>query len=570
MQRWLPICRNISRRLVEQNVESFMLAVDPRLELISADHLESCLREIDDSGIPIPFPASHVYGGRDSARLIAESARQQVANQATSGRFVQFEIGKSKPDEVRCIHRISLPEYLRYHALSRRLAVLSGPLKSSVSSSFRPNLGGGPEIWEDNERGKYGRFLDHEDELIRCASDAEWAVEQDVREFFPTIQHEKLRDKVHDLYVPLFERSGEDLEELFEVETELLRLLGGWAGTDIGIPQGQTASFFFAELIFLPLDRMLNRNGISVRRFVDGYTVCGDSEDHISAIQEKMDAYLAEHEFEWNDSKHRSGPAAALLHRILKSRRKREKLLNSLRDKSPTEALNIALDALRCQLYSDSFEPSWERALITTIRKALGAMQAIPAGVAAAVSECLDVHTYARGDATQLWRSALAPVMDDVSIQEVVGDKIIRGAFRNDTDMAFLCGLFAATERIHSGELRSKLASVFEEEAQEPPDVLFGAAIARTGKALRAAQRHGAGNNVLVDVYSKANYSQEMRRYTAMAASALPLRHRAQFIDCQRSTADTVEERIAISFFEARGEPLDPDRMRFGFHWPTS
>jgi hypothetical protein len=143
----------------------------------------------------------------------------------------------------------------------------------------------------------FGKF---KDSVIKAIEEdkATYKFETDITGFFDSIPHYNL----------LLTLSSE-----FGVEDEILDILSecfnAWSGTKdsstpgVGIPQGPQPSFFFANLLLHPLDKLVINEAFKYYRYMDDIKIYGYSEDELLDVLVTIDNYLKSHGLSINSKK---------------------------------------------------------------------------------------------------------------------------------------------------------------------------------------------------------------------------------------------------------------------------
>jgi acyl carrier protein len=175
-------------------------------------------------------------------------------------------------------------------------------------SVLSPAVTRGTELLQTPEEGffffrhwkhLYGRFKDAVIKAIEVDK-ASHKFETDITGFFDSIPH-------YNLMMTLSEEFGVE-DELLDV---LSVCLNAWSGTrerstpGVGIPQGPQASFFLANLLLHPLDKLVIGEALKYYRYMDDIHIYGYSEEELLDVLVRIDQYLKGHGLSINSKKTR-------------------------------------------------------------------------------------------------------------------------------------------------------------------------------------------------------------------------------------------------------------------------
>jgi hypothetical protein len=438
------------------------------------------------------------------------------------------------------------------------MARASMPLRNSISFSFRPSGLPSPNLWEGGySKERWIQFNDQvRDEYCKRYA---YCVLSDIEDFFNSILHSTLADAIHTHIRPLFTNPEDYLTPNVE---RLFCLLNGWFPIPgIRIPQGPSASFFFAELVLLNVDLFCSTKDFVVARFVDDYRIFGNTEAFVIHQHDLIEAKIAELCLQFNANKYELILATVLAERLDRLKLLVEQFKRTTSGWPPASILQYAIQKLkeefagtRCK-HSISF-------LLSVIKRGIRGCARISDSVLNDLYTCFQTHSSISADALQIWLVILKPLINYPTFQEFLGEILFSGENLLDTDIAGIYGCFHLTTAIKSTTLADKLLPVFENDTVVEPDEYSGSTIARKGKALRAAIKHNNGDQILMDMFRKNNNYAEMRRYTAVAPVDMSsTKHKHEFWKIQRASCDCFEERIAIDYFENNGEDITPDGL---------
>jgi len=132
----------------------------------------------------------------------------------------------------------------------------------------------------------YKIFVDSVNRVIQ-EDKVSYKFETDITGFFDSISHYNLLDT---------------LSKKFHIEDDILNLLSVclnyWSGTiknltpGVGIPQGCTPSFFFANILLHDLDNMFISKAYSYYRYMDDIRIYGDDEQELIEVLVTIDKFL--------------------------------------------------------------------------------------------------------------------------------------------------------------------------------------------------------------------------------------------------------------------------------------
>ena len=202
----------------------------------------------------------------------------------------------------------------------------------------------------------------------------------------------------------------------------------------------------------------------------------------------------------------------------------------------------------------------WANFLLGSIRNILARDKRISDAHLELLLVCYQKHSSHVADSLTNWRKLCNSCIEFPGVQEMYGEIIKDTSSILPTNLAFCYGAFSLASQIHNSSLKDRLVNLFETNASMPVIEWTGSLAAQIGKALRAAQKHGRGNEILMELYRRDNNFAEMRRYTAVAATSLAATQRSEFFRLQRMSCNCWEEKTAMDYLDAFGEPLSPDR----------
>jgi Reverse transcriptase (RNA-dependent DNA polymerase) len=174
---------------------------------------------------------------------------------------------------VRPVHLLDPVDCLLYTGLTFRLAAAIEVKRSSYqrdrvfSCHFNPSAMGSRETFTSDWDG-------HTTRLKELAEQHDYVGATDIVDFFPRVYLHRLENSIADL-------SADGLGT-----TALMRLVETWShGTSYGLPTGPRASNYLSEALLVEVDEYLLSCDIEFVRWVDDYSIFGESEaDVVSGL----------------------------------------------------------------------------------------------------------------------------------------------------------------------------------------------------------------------------------------------------------------------------------------------
>ena len=117
-------------------------------------------------------------------------------------------------------------------------------------------------------------------------SEVKYKLETDITGFFDCIPHSKLLVSLHALGVE---------QEILELLSQCLNLYSGTRESitpGVGIPQGQAASFFFANVFLHELDHLISQNGFTYYRYMDDIRIYEEDRSKLLEVLVTIDNFL--------------------------------------------------------------------------------------------------------------------------------------------------------------------------------------------------------------------------------------------------------------------------------------
>jgi RNA-directed DNA polymerase len=158
-----------------------------------------------------------------------------------------------KPGEWRPLGIPAIIDRVCQQALRNRLEPIFEPLFDDSSFGYRPGRGAKDalrKIWRDIEAG------------------AEWIVDADLKDYFGSVNHEKLMTLVSQRVA-----DGRVLKLIEQMLTAGYMEHGHLFPTPQGTPQGGVVSPLLSNILLTPLDREMRRRGYQLTRYADDWAV---------------------------------------------------------------------------------------------------------------------------------------------------------------------------------------------------------------------------------------------------------------------------------------------------------
>ncbi len=315
--------------------------------------------------------------------------------------------------------------------------------------------------------------------------------------------------------------------------------------------------FSLQNSFLLRIDYACDKPNYHACRFVDDYCLFGSTKANVAWQNEQLETMFSELGLVVNVSKSEFGVCAILADRLahfdnMVGRFQQTTLKHA--SVSSLQKIQIAMRMLREEFNDFDIDRYAVNYLLATIRNNMKTIQSVPDTLLQELFDCYIDHSVRAANALAGWLPIFNSNIRCSPVQELLGKIILEKADMLDTELAFCYGSFSLTTMIHNASLRQKLVERFERDASRPITHWSGSNASRKGKSLRALQQHGQGNDLLMDVFRKNNYYQEMRRYTAVAATSLPVEQMQEFFYTQLLACINPEERFLISQLQKYNE----------------
>ena len=110
-------------------------------------------------------------------------------------------------------------------------------------------------------------------------SGCEWIVDADLKDFFGSVDHEKLMTLVAQRIA-----DGRVLDVIESMLKAGSMAEGQWCATEHGTPQGGVISPLFSNILLTPFDREMRRHGYQLTRYADDWVVTCRSSAEAKAV----------------------------------------------------------------------------------------------------------------------------------------------------------------------------------------------------------------------------------------------------------------------------------------------
>ena len=178
-----------------------------------------------------------------------------------------------KPGERRPLGIPAIYDRVCQQALLNRLEPIFEPVFDDSSFGYRPGRsakGALRKMWREIEAG------------------AEWIVDADLKDYFGTIDHEKLVTLVAQRVA-----DGRVLTLIEQMLTAGYMEKGRWFPTPQGTPQGGVVSPLLSNILLTPFDREMRRRGYQLTRYADDWAVTCRSRREAEAVLRCAEKILA-------------------------------------------------------------------------------------------------------------------------------------------------------------------------------------------------------------------------------------------------------------------------------------
>ena len=227
----------------------------------------ACINAHDKSEAPLPYLVKPMFADEEHLQAAAQVVKQNFVHEKFGMMPVSFEMAKPNLNDTRFLHRPTLAEATEYHLHVRELARRSSSLRNDVSKSFRPNLTNSAEMWEDERKHPFKRWIQFQEAILDQCDRWPYCLITDIRKFFDNINHDRLREAIYSHYEDKF--AGRQ-DVLYTVEHRLMALLNGWfPDRKRGLPQGPSASFLLSDIFLLSVDYAFDKPQFCLLRFAD-------------------------------------------------------------------------------------------------------------------------------------------------------------------------------------------------------------------------------------------------------------------------------------------------------------
>ncbi len=186
----------------------------------------------------------------------------------------RVEIPKAgKPGETRPLGIPAVYDRVCQQALLNRLEPIFEPVFDDSSFGYRPGRSAKDalrKVWREIEAG------------------AEWIVDADLKDYFGTIDHEKLMTLVAQRVA-----DGRVLTLIEQMLTAGYMVQGRLFPSPQGTPQGGVVSPLLSNILLTPFDREMRRRGYQLTRYADDWVITGRSRREAEAALRCAEKILA-------------------------------------------------------------------------------------------------------------------------------------------------------------------------------------------------------------------------------------------------------------------------------------
>jgi len=496
-----------------------------------ATAINRTLRDCRDIDAPESLSPAIVFGASKGNR---QKLEDDVRGRLQAGTFgfqaTQFRIPKGA-GTTRILTIPDPVDRVVYQALVAWLGAHASPLEHPDTHSFRPS----------RSRERVGAWVAFQRSVAELALQHAQVGLTDLADFFETIQHARLEDRI----LTEFSATDAPRDQLLLVRDTIVALLRRWHPDHRGLPQGAAPSFFLADVFLLRADRAHREAGRRLLRWVDDrYFFATTFQDAQRALREaeqrdREDALLRS-----------SAKTDVILGDMLHEQWQRDQLeyeaytTFSRRTPAP-QRIDYILHRLRDE--HDAFSSYVIRFLLTRAAE-LAYHGHISWKQARNLGELFRATVVRDPQYARHWCAVLGALASSVQVQELVGDLIRSDLVVDDTTVAHLYDIL-----LHGQPECYAQQALSERAAADGSCEALCAS--RRGKALVTAARADLRD---WDQLAHPDEPQvpEMRRYQAVAGQTLDGKHRKAY--CRRigRHSSSATERSFIEFCEHQQKPV--------------